>query len=160
MFLTSLMSDFLLGVTCQWLNIFQYTLHISCEHDKYEVLTIYYHQSATSSQPTQEKEQPKLKWSRCYTWLTLWYLFHFHIITTLHSAPHARFTIVTVVDFISGIPHSSKSILSPMYNQYSVIFLIVEIGSSGYFLLVFISRKFRHKTTVFYMRVEVPLDWL
>ena len=60
MFLTSSMSDFLLGVNCQWLNMFQYTLHISCEHDQYGVLTIYYRQSVTSSQPTQEKEQPQL----------------------------------------------------------------------------------------------------
>ena len=88
MFLTSLMSNFLLGITCQWLNMFQYTLHISYEHDKYEVLTIFYRQSATSSQPTQEKVQPQLKWSRCHTWLTLWYLFHFHIITTLHTVYH------------------------------------------------------------------------
>ena len=51
-------------------------------------------------------------------------------------------------------------ILSPMYNQYSVICLIVVVGSSGYFLFLFISVKFRHKATVFYMRVEVPLDWL
>ena len=47
-------------------------------------------------------------------------LSHNHNIT--HSVPHARFTIVTVVDFISGIPHSFNSILSPMYNQYIVIF--------------------------------------